>query len=166
MKILHVIIGLDVGGAELALKRLVTLHINNPRYSHTVVSLTDVGVVGQQLRELGVEVVSIGFVEIGLNSVFQLPWKFFYLIKLIRHQRPDIVQTWMYHADLVGGLAARLAGCHKVIWGIRNTDVFPGSGVSRITSWIMKLCGILSGFVPHTILCVGNRAKSVHAYSV
>jgi hypothetical protein len=68
VKVLHVIIGLDVGGAELMLKRLVELHINNPRYSHTVVSLSDVGVVGQQLRELGVEVVALR-----LNSFFQLP---------------------------------------------------------------------------------------------
>jgi glycosyltransferase involved in cell wall biosynthesis len=158
VKVLHVIISLNVGGTELMLKRLIALHINNPRYSHTVVSLRDIGVVGQQLRDLGVEVVTLG-----LNSVFQLPQVFFRLVKLIRYQHPDIVQTWMYHADLIGGLAARLAGCRKVIWGIRNTDLFPGSGVSQTTGWIMKLCAILSGFVPHTILCVGNRAKTVHA---
>ena len=140
------------------LKRLITLHINNPRYSHTVVSLSDIGVVGQQLRDLGVEVVTLG-----LNSVFQLPQVFFRLVKLTRYQRPDIVQTWMYHADLIGGLAARLAGCRKVIWGIRNTDLFPGSGVSQTTGWIMKLCAILSGFIPHTILCVAHRAKIAHA---
>ena len=158
VKVLHVIVGLDVGGAELMLKRLMTLHINNPRYSHTVVSLNDLGVVGQQLRELGIEVVALE-----INSAFRLPWGFICLVTLIRCQRPDIVQTWMYHADLIGGLAARLTGCRKVIWGIRNTDLFPGSGVSRTTGWIKKLCAILSDFVPHTILCVGNRAKAVHA---
>ena len=158
MKVLHVIIGLDVGGAELMLKRLITLNINNPRYSHTLVSLSDVGVVGQQLRELGVEVVALG-----LSSFFQLPRVFFRLVKLVRCQRPDIVQTWMYHADLIGGLAARLAGCRKVIWGVRNTDLFSGSGVSQTTGWIMKLCAILSDFVPHTILCVARQTKKTHA---
>jgi glycosyltransferase involved in cell wall biosynthesis len=158
VKVLHVIIGLDVGGAELMLKRLITLNINNPRYSHTVVSLSDVGVVGQQLRELGVEVVALG-----LSSFFQLPRVFFHLVKLVRCQCPDIVQTWMYHADLIGGFAARLAGCRKVIWGVRNTDLFSGSGVSQTTVWIMKLCAILSGFVPHTILCVAHQTKITHA---
>jgi len=158
VKVLHVIIGLDVGGAELMLKRLVELHINNPRYSHTVVSLSDVGVVGQQLRELGVEVIALGF-----NSFFQLPRIFFSLVRLVRCQRPDIVQTWMYHADLIGGLAARLAGCRRVIWGVRNTDLFPGSGVSKTTGWTMKLCAILSGFIPHKILCVARQTKITHA---
>jgi glycosyltransferase involved in cell wall biosynthesis len=157
VKVLHVIISLNVGGAELILKRLISLHINNPHYSHTVVSLRDIGVVGQQLRDLGVEVFTLG-----LNSVFQLPQVFFRLVKLIRYCRPDIVQTWMYHADLVGGLAARLAGCRKVIWGIRNTDLYSGSGVSQSTGLVMKLCAILSDFVPHTILCVGHRAKAAH----
>jgi glycosyltransferase involved in cell wall biosynthesis len=122
------------------------------------VSLGGVGVVGQQLRELGTEVTTLG-----LNSVFQLPGVFFRLVKLIRSQHPDIVQTWMYHADLIGGLAALLAGCRKVIWGIRNTDLLLGAGVSQTTGWVMKLCALLSGFVPHTILCVAHRAKTVHA---
>jgi glycosyltransferase involved in cell wall biosynthesis len=158
VKVLHVIIGLDVGGAELMLKRLIASYINDSRYSHTVVSLSEVGVVGQQLRELGVEVVALG-----LSSFFQLPRVFFHLVKLVRCQRPDIVQTWMYHADLIGGLAARLAGCRKVIWGVRNTDFFPGRGVSKTTGWVMKLCAILSDFVPHTILCVARQAKITHA---
>jgi glycosyltransferase involved in cell wall biosynthesis len=165
VKVLHVIIGLDIGGAELTLKRLTARHISDFRSSHIVVSLSGVGVVGQQLREQGVEVVALGLNPLGLNSVRELPRIFFRLVKLIRYQRPDIVQTWMYHADLIGGLAARLAGCRKIIWGIRNTDLFPGNGISKATCWIMKLCAILSGFVPHTILCVGNRAKSVHADS-
>ena len=158
VKVLHVIAGLDVGGAELALKRLVELHIRNPDYTHTVVSLKAVGLVGEQLREAGVDVVALE-----MNTPFRLLQGFVCLVTLIRRQRPDIVQTWMYHADLIGGLAARLAGCRKVIWGIRTTDIFPGKGVSRTTRWILKLCAILSNFIPHTILCVANRSKAVHA---
>ena len=158
MKILHVIIGLNVGGAELMLKRLVALHIDNPDYHHSVVSLCDIGKIGQQLSELGIKVEAFG-----LRSIVQFPRVFFQLFRVIRSQRPDIVQTWMYHADLIGGLAARLAGCRKVIWGIRNTDLFSSNGISQTTCWIMKLCAVLSDFVPHTILCVANRAKTAHA---
>jgi glycosyltransferase involved in cell wall biosynthesis len=165
VKVLHVIIGLNVGGAEMMLKRLVTRHISNFSSRHIVVSLSGVGVVGQQLREQGVEVKTLGLEPLGLKTVLQWPRIFFRLVQLIRYQHPDIVQTWMYHADLIGGLAAWLAGCRKIIWGIRNTDLFPGRGISKTTSWIMKFCAILSGYVPHTILCVGNRAKSVHANS-
>ena len=36
---------------------------------------------------------------------------FYQLFKLIKSDPPQIIQTWMYHADLIGGLTARLAGC-------------------------------------------------------
>ena len=140
------------------LKRLIVQHIDNPNYHHTVASLCDVGPVGQQLRESGVEVRAFG-----LNSILQFPGVFFRLFKFIRNQHPDIVQTWMYHADFIGGIAARFAGCSKVIWGIRNTELFSGNGVSLTIGWIMKLCAILSGIIPHTILCVAQRAKKTHA---
>ena len=158
MKVLHVIIGLNVGGAELMLKRLVESHIDDPNYIHTVVSLSEIGPVGEQLRGRGIDVKALG-----LNSALHMTGVFLRLLKLIRCQRPDIVQTWMYHADLIGGLAARLAGCRKVVWGIRNTDIFSNKGVSRTTGWIMKLCAVLSGFIPHTILCVAHRTKKTHA---
>jgi hypothetical protein len=32
------------------------------------------------------------------------------LVKLIRKINPDIIQTWMYHSDFIGGLAAKIAG--------------------------------------------------------
>ena len=158
MKILHIIIGLDVGGAELMLKRLIESHCGNSNYHHSVVSLGDIGPVGKQLLELGIEVVSLH-----LNSIFQLPVVFFRLCRLIRRQRPDILQTWMYHADLIGGIAARLAGYRRVIWGIRNTDLYSNKGVSQTTGLIMKLCSVMSNFIPHTILCVAQRAKITHA---
>ena len=157
MKIIHIIIALNLGGAELMLKRLVTSHLDNSNYHHTVVSLCDLGPVGRQLRELGVEVVALG-----MHSVFQLPVVFFRLIRTIHSREPDIVQTWMYHADLVGGLAARLAGCQKVIWGVRNTDVYSNNGVSRGTAILMKLSAILSRVIPHTIVCVAYKARDVH----
>lgn len=155
MKIQHVIIGLNVGGAELMLMRLVASHIDNPNYHHTVVSLSDVGPVGQQLRELGIEVVALG-----LNSIFQLPSVFFRLFKLIRCQRPDIVQTWMYHADLLGGLAARLAGNRHVVWGVRTTDVRAGG--SNVTAMVRRMCAWLSHSIPHTIVCAAEASRQVH----
>ena len=56
MKILHIIIGLDVGGAELMLKRLIESHQGNINYNHSVISLTLLGKVGAQLKEIDVEV--------------------------------------------------------------------------------------------------------------
>ena len=67
MNIMHIIIGLNVGGAELMLKRLVASHIDSEEYNHTVVSLGSVGPVGRQLQELGIEVIALQ-----MNSFFHL----------------------------------------------------------------------------------------------
>lgn len=58
MKIAHVIIGLDVGGAELMLKRLVE-NSNHKKYEHVVISLTRDGVIGESLKSNGFEVYSL-----------------------------------------------------------------------------------------------------------
>ena len=158
LKILHIIIGLDVGGAEIALKRLVASHEGNRNYRHKVISLTDIGAIGKQLQNLDFEVYALG-----MRTVFDIPRVTWKLARLIHANQPCIVQSWMYHADLIGGIVARLVGCNKVIWGVRNTDLFSNNGVSKTTGWIMKMCAVLSSYIPHTIVCVAHRAKLVHA---
>src|SRR3712207_9316994 len=50
------------------------------------------------------------------------------LARWLRQDPPDVVQTWMYQADLVGGLAAKLAaGSMQVAWGIHSTELDPRS---------------------------------------
>src|SRR5690349_9340447 len=100
MRVLHVITGLRVGGAELMLYRLVTRP--DPDVEHVVVSLTELGEVGARLRAAGVPVHALG-----MRSLVQVPVAFVRLVRRIRRVRPTIVQTWMPHADLLGGLAAR-----------------------------------------------------------
>ena len=151
----HIIIGLNVGGAELMLKRLVESHHGSKAYRHTVISLTSIGKVGPQLQALGIEVHALG-----MRSALDFPRAMWRLVRLIRTSRPDVVQTWMYHADLLGGLAARLAGNRNVIWGIRTTDVKAGG--SRATASVMKLCAWLSRSVPHTIVCAAEASRRAH----
>ncbi len=155
MRILHAIIGLNVGGAELMLKRLIESHQGNHKYRHTVISLTGVGTVGQQLRADGIEVVALG-----MNSLWDIPRVLLHLVRFIRTSQPDVVQTWMYHADLLGGIAARFAGNRHVIWGIRTTEVTAGG--SRATAFVRKLCAWLSSFVPHTVVCAAEASRRSH----
>jgi glycosyltransferase involved in cell wall biosynthesis len=156
MKILHIIIGLNVGGAELMLMRLIKSHKGRLDFSHSVISITTVGKVGAQLQEMGVEVHALG-----MGSILRTPRKFCQLMRLIRAGRPDIVQTWMYHADLLGGLAARLAGIRSVIWGVRGSAI-PQSGVS-VTQLVIFLCSWLSRFIPKVIVCCSEPAQFAHA---
>ncbi|OWW18565.1 glycosyltransferase family 4 protein [Noviherbaspirillum denitrificans] len=151
-RVLHVIAGLDVGGAEIALYRLVA-GTRESEYTHAVVALTTGGPMAARLREAGIDVTTLDFKAAPFAG-------FLKLVSIMRMERPDIVQTWMYHADMLGGLAARLAGIRNVIWGIRTSAL--GSGDSRATVFVQKLCAWLSRRIPHTIVCVAEAARQNH----
>lgn len=57
MKVVHIIIGLNVGGAELMLKRLV---LHKGYFKHEVISLMDLGIIGQDLKLQGIPVHTLG----------------------------------------------------------------------------------------------------------
>jgi glycosyltransferase involved in cell wall biosynthesis len=79
----------------------------------------------------------------------------FKLIALLRRIKPSIVQTWMVHSDLLGGVAARLAGVPRVIWGVRTTDY---SIESRLTCIVRWLCARLSTWIPDKIVCAAHAS--------
>ena len=157
MLILHIITDLATGGAELMLERLVGHQSREGRYRHKVISLRTLGQVGPRLQAAGIEVEAMG-----MTSPAGLAIGFVRLVRRIRQLRPDLVQTWMYHADLIGGVAARLAGHRRILWGVRISDISPALGVSRSLIWSRRLCVSLSGIVPQRILYVAEAARKVH----
>jgi glycosyltransferase involved in cell wall biosynthesis len=72
-----------------------------------------------------------------------------------------MMQTWMYHADLVGGLAAQLVGNIPVAWGIRHSDLNSETS-SRLTHLTVKTCAILSRWLPDRIVCCSEASRQVH----
>jgi len=155
VKVTHVIIGLNVGGAELMLKRLIQSHSELPEVEHSVISLTGQDVLGEQLAKQSVAVHCLG-----MSSIIKGPVTFFKLRKLLQALRPDVVHTWMYHADLLGGLAARSLGLSNVVWCVRSTDIRKGG--SKVTLLIRKLCAWLSGRLPRVIVCAADTSRQVH----
>lgn len=68
----------------------------------------------------------------------------------------------MYHSNLLGGLAARFAGQHNIVWGIHHSDL-ASSGTSRSTIAVARLCAWLSRWLPRNIICCAQKAADVHA---
>lgn len=152
-KILHIITGLDDGGAEGVLFRLVKADEHN---QHCVVSLLDEGKYGPLLEALDVKVICLRMAKGRLSlNVFLKLWR------ICNEHKPDIVQTWMYHADLIGGVVARLAGVSRVYWNIRHSELVPGKS-SRSTILVARVCAWLSHIVPRKIICCAERAVQVH----
>jgi glycosyltransferase involved in cell wall biosynthesis len=66
----------------------------------------------------------------------------------------------MYHANLLGGLAAYFAGYKNIIWGIRRTSLSLSDSINTVI--IMKICAVLSRWIPRKIICVAEAAKLAH----
>lgn len=158
MKIMHVITGLNVGGAETMLYRLST-HMDVVRFQSRVVSLIEPGIMGKSLEEAGIRVDSLGMRR-GVPS----PGGLIRLAKLIRHWRPDVVQTWLYHADLAGLIASKLAfpfgNRPKVAWNIRCSFMALDE-YRKMTGMTLRACTALSRW-PDMVLTNSHEAKRFH----
>lgn len=157
MKVLHIITGLGAGGAETMLTKLVThFHaVGGP--AAEVVSLATEGPLAAPIRALGVPVTCLG-IGGAAGAVLALPR----LRSIVARSGADVVQCWMYHANLMGGLAARLAGGAPVIWGIRQSALDPARQ-KRATVALARLGGRLSRRLPAAIACVSTSARDSHA---
>ncbi|HEY4134964.1 MAG TPA: glycosyltransferase [Alphaproteobacteria bacterium] len=164
MKVLHVITGLFTGGAEMMLTKLLA-GLPGDQASHVVVSLTGSGPLADRITAGGVPVVVLGMDKPGLAKWPAVISGFFRLVRLIRYEKPDVVQAWMYHANLAASLATLLAFPfgHKppVLWGIRQSDLDPQKS-KRATIRIAKLGGYTSRWLSDKILCCSDVARSVH----
>ncbi|MFF0422795.1 glycosyltransferase [Streptomyces sp. NPDC004520] len=105
MKVLHVITGLGIGGAEQQL-RLLLRHL--PTRSE-VVTLTNPGAVALGIEADGTPVTHLGMT--GNRDLGALPR----LARIVRQGRYDLVHTHLYRACVYGRTAARLAGVRRVI---------------------------------------------------
>jgi glycosyltransferase involved in cell wall biosynthesis len=155
IRVVHVITGLEVGGAEISLLKLVS-NLSKDRFFNQVISLTDAGSVAKRLRDVDVKVSALRMHRGSINPI--AVWK---LAHLLRRTHPTIVQTWMYHADLIGGLAAKLAGRYPVIWNIRQSNLDPVHS-KRTTVWTAKACARLSRYLPERIVCCAESARRIH----
>lgn len=158
MKILHCITGLDVGGAETMLYRLAT-RMDVVRFQSRVVSLLPPGPMGKRLTEAGIPVDSLNMRR-GIPS----PAGLARLVRTIRSWKPDVIQTWLYHADLAGLIATRLAfpfgGGPKVAWNIR-CSYMALEEYRKLTGVTLKACARLSNS-PDLILTNSEAARQFH----
>ena len=153
MNIVHITSTLDDGGTESVLYGLCTHDTSN---RHIVVCLRGKGKYGRLLQESGIPVHCLD-----MTPTKQVIGAMEYLAKLLRANHPDVVQTWLYHADLAGGIIARGLGIRKVCWNVRNSRLAPSRSRFR-TRLIARICALLSHVIPDTIITCSHRARRDH----
>ena len=156
ISVLNLITGLYVGGAEMMLYRLLS-QLDRAKFKPQVVSMMDLGPVGEKIRALGIPVRSLG-----MSPGMPNPLALVKLVRWLQCDRPDVIHTWMYHADLLGSVAAKLVGDIPIAWNIRHSDLSETES-KKMTRVIASFCARLSRWSPRNIVCCSESARDVHA---
>jgi glycosyltransferase involved in cell wall biosynthesis len=157
--VLHFVHGIGGGGAEAMLVNLAET-LDPARFRSIVVAIN--------ARPRPHHVARLREAEVTLHdlegSAFLKRETLTKLRTVLRQERPAIVQTWMHHADLVGGWAARLAGVRNVVWSIHCREIHrnPGDGDRKI-AFFRRALGLSSRFIPTRILSCSAAAIEDHA---
>jgi len=111
---MHMITELNVGGAEIMLKKLLET-MDPGRFKQSVLSLQNKGPIGNQIEKLGITVY-----ELNLHRPFSRIRALSRLRMIFSEQRPDLIQGWLYHGNLAASLLRFLNVSNRpVIWNIR-----------------------------------------------
>ena len=139
---------MNLGGAERQLlllcnelKNVATLNI---------ISLDNHGPLLEKYRK---DFPEIKTVDISKNLSIN---RFLKLRRLLKDSNPDLVVTWLYKADIIGGLASKLISKKAVIWSARNSDIPDLSMMKR------SLLKTFSWFIPSEIVANGLPAQEFH----
>lgn len=122
------------------------------KFASEVVSLSGEGALGASIRALGVPLHALDFSG--------SPGSVAALAGILRGSRPDVLQGWMYHGDVLGALARVVVPRARVVWNVRG-DV--GDGVlSPRTEQVLRACAALSRWIPDVVLFNSERALAGH----
>lgn len=154
MRITHIINDLNLGGAEIMLFRILEKQVEK-NFNLRVISLSEKGNISEKIMELGIPTH-----DLGINKWLTLPENIITLWKLLKEEKQDIVQTWMYHSDLLGGAVSKIIGV-PTIWSIHNNTI-DKKFTKQSTRLIIQICAKISKWMPSKILCCSNVSKNMH----
>ena len=127
LRVVHVIGGLELGGAETLLYRLAIHPI--PGIEQQVICLGEPDWYSSRLQKRGIEVHHLGMRSplTGLTRVGDLR-------TLLAKIDPDVIQSWMYLANMLSSAVARRRGT-PVVWGIHNSSFERVGLASRLSAY-------------------------------
>lgn len=157
MKILHLITSMNKGGAETTLFKILKFSKEtNSKNKHIIISFSKLNYYENDIKKFNYQFIKIDF----KNKIFFIIY-FFKLIKVIKSIKPDIIECWMYHSALIGGIASKVIGIKKIIWNIRHSN-YKFNKTKLLTIIIIKLLAILSKFIPDIIVYCSKNSLKFH----
>ncbi len=156
MRVLHVIDGIGVGGAEIVLIQLIE-RLEAQGVHNTVLTLTPAGILRDRVIASGAELVEMNMTK-GRLSLAGL----FGMVRVMRTAKPDVIQGWMYHGNFAATVLRDLALLRTpMVWSVHNT-LEPKQPFSAVTRLAYRACKAMS-FRPKAIVYVSQAAAEQHA---
>src|SRR5689334_6172466 len=109
----------------------------------------------QELRASGIAFTSLGMRR-GRPTFSALAT----LVRHLRRTRPAVLQTWLYHADFIGSVAASVARPGQLLWNVRCTDI-THAPTEKSIRWLVRMLAVLSGR-PDAIVVNSERGRKDH----
>jgi glycosyltransferase involved in cell wall biosynthesis len=154
-KYYHIITNFEeIGGAEQMLIRTINASRNNTQ--HCIISLMNVSdLMKNQL------VKNVEFHSFNANNILGLFAAIFKLHRIVKTSQPDVIYSWMYHANFVAALSNFFSLVKTpLIWGVRHSlDDLKGEGIS--TKLAIYAGRFLKNIPDKTIYCA-KRAMQQH----
>jgi glycosyltransferase involved in cell wall biosynthesis len=130
--VLHLITELNVGGAERVVQRLAT-QLSKRRYKVLVACLYDLGAVADEIIAAGVPVVNL---DMRGKSDLRVVYR---LVRLLRKEKIQILQSHLFHANLLAAIVGKLSNVPVIIATRQNVDI-GGVGRERVNRWALRSC--------------------------
>jgi len=151
VKVLHLIGSLENGGAEAVLVRLVTAPSD---VQHRVVSIGPAEWYSEELAAAGVDLH-----HLDLRGPASFPAAVRRLKRLIDAFEPDLIQSWMYRANMLAGVLGMIARI-PVVWGIHCTNF--GRPLRLRSRALARLSGLTAGWLPSRVISCSALAQEAH----
>lgn len=153
--VVHLITALDAGGAQVMLCSLLS-KTNREKFEPIVISMMDGGIFADRIAALDVPLYTLGM-DLGKPSIKAL-WK---LQGLLHQLKPDVIQSWMYHANIAAQLSQLLSLTNvPVCWGIHHSLVSLQTE-KKLTVALIRLGAYLSHLVSK-IVFVSQSSQQQH----
>ncbi|MDA1052819.1 MAG: glycosyltransferase [Planctomycetota bacterium] len=121
VRIAFVITELEFGGAERCLTNLA-IGIDRTRFAPMVCSLAPRPAEGKDSLVRQLEAASVPVHFLNLRSSMSFFSGLAKLKRLLRQHETEVVQTFLFHANVIGALAAKSAGVSRIVSGVRVAD--------------------------------------------
>lgn len=126
VKVFHLITSLNIGGTERFL--LTVLKNLQEKYDFTVGCLKERGQIADEIEKLNISVIKFNFLS---------------LIKYLKKNKPQIIHTHLYRANILGRLAGKLAGISTIISSQRSIDGWKRFYHIWLDKWTANFCNLI-----------------------